>query len=195
MTIPGAVDLDGALAAVATESLVVFSVACGGLTGITQTGRLIGATASGAPASGTWAQCDFAVDAAGKIWICTVAGTPGTWVQSGSAGATFTGVVNLNAGTDSAGSAPILTALGFTTGTAAQLADLTRDYQVYLEVTTSGTATSVTIGHTSSANDVTIMASAAATAGQVISFRLPAGWFVKWTGTTTAIGNQVAVGC
>jgi hypothetical protein len=39
------------------------------------------------------------------------------------------------------------------------------------------------------------MASAAATAGQVISFRLPAGWYFKWAGTTTAIGGQVAVGC
>jgi hypothetical protein len=105
------------------------------------------------------------------------------------------GVVALNAGTDSAGSAPILTALGAATTVATQLADLTRDYMVYLEVTTAGTATSVKIGHTSSANDVTIMASAAATAGQVISFRLPAGWWFLWAGTTTAIANQVAVGC
>jgi hypothetical protein len=105
------------------------------------------------------------------------------------------GVLAPNAGTSSAGSAPVLTALGAVSGTAIQLADLTRDYLVYLEVTTAGTATSVTIGHTSSANDVTIMSSAAATAGQVITFRLPAGWYFKWTGTTTAVGNQVAVGC
>lgn len=103
--------------------------------------------------------------------------------------------VSFPAGTSSAASAPILTALGFASGTAAQLADTTRDYIVYLEVTTAGTATSVTIGHTSSANDVTIMSSQAATAGQVITVRLPAGWYLKWTGTTTAIGNQVAVGC
>jgi hypothetical protein len=65
---------------------------------------------------------------------------------------------------------------------------------VYLNVTTSGTATSVTIGPTSAASAVTIMASAAATAGQVISFRLPAGWYVKWTGTTTVLA-QAAIGC
>lgn len=110
-------------------------------------------------------------------------------------GATFTGIVNLNAGSDTAASAPVLTALGSVSGTAIQLADLTRDYVVYLEVTTAGTATSLTIGHTSAANDVSIMTSAAATAGQVISFRLPAGWWFKWTGTTTAMGNQNAVGC
>jgi hypothetical protein len=98
-------------------------------------------------------------------------------------------------GTSSAASAPILTSLGAVSGTAIQLTDTTRDYLVYLEVTTAGTATSVTMGHTSSANDVTLMSSAAATAGQVITFRLPAGWYFKWTGTTTAIGNQVAVGC
>lgn len=103
--------------------------------------------------------------------------------------------IAIPAGTSTAPSAPVLTALGAVSGTGIQLADLTRDYMVYLEVTTAGTATSVTIGHTSSANDVTIMASAAATAGQVISFRLPAGWYFKWTGTTTAIANQVAVGC
>jgi hypothetical protein len=66
---------------------------------------------------------------------------------------------------------------------------------VYLEVTTSGTATSITLGHTSGANDITILSSVAATAGSLYSFRLPAGWWWKWTGTTTAIANQVALGC
>lgn len=121
--------------------------------------------------------------------------TSGTGLAAGEAVGTYGEVIFANAGTSSAGSAPVLTALGAVSGTAIQLADLTRDYQVYLEVTTSGTATSVTIGHTSAASDVTLMASAAATAGQVITFRLPAGWYFKWTGTTTAVANQVAVGC
>jgi len=98
-------------------------------------------------------------------------------------------------GTSTAASAPVLTSLGAASGTALQLADLTRDYMVYLEATTSGTATSITMGPTSSANAVTIMASAAATAGVVYSFRLPAGWYFKWTGTTTAFATQNAVGC
>lgn len=125
----------------------------------------------------------------------TIVSGPNGVLQAGESVATFAEVINANAGTSSAGSAPVLTALGAVSGTAIQLTDLTRDYQVYLEVTTAGTATSVTIGHTSSANDVTLMASAAATAGQVITFRLPAGWYFKWTGTTTAVANQVAVGC
>jgi hypothetical protein len=98
-------------------------------------------------------------------------------------------------GTSTAVSAPVLTSLGAVSGTALQLSDLTRDYTVYLTVTTSGTATSVTIGPTSAASAATVMASAAATAGQVITFRLPAGWYFKWAGTTTAISGQTAVGC
>jgi hypothetical protein len=98
-------------------------------------------------------------------------------------------------GSSTAVSAPVLTSLGATSGTALQLTDLTRDYMVYLQVTTSGTATSLTMGHTSAASDVTLVTSGATAAGDLWSFRLPAGWYFKWTGTTTAVGNQVAVGC
>ena len=35
----------------------------------------------GGPAVGTWAQYALWVDAACALWRCTVAGTPGTWVQ------------------------------------------------------------------------------------------------------------------
>ncbi len=108
---------------------------------------------------------------------------------------TSTGVFSVGAGTNSAGSAPVLTGLGAVSGTAIQLTDTTRDYQVYLNVTTAGTATSVTMGHTSGAGDVTIAQPGTAALGQVYSFRLPAGWYFKWTGTTTAMGNQTAVGC
>jgi hypothetical protein len=107
---------------------------------------------------------------------------------------TLNGTLTLDAGSSTAPSAPVLTP-AFANGTAAQLSDTTRDYMVYLTVTTSGTATSVTIGPTSAASAATVMGSAAATAGQVISFRLPAGWYVKWAGTTTAIADQAAIGC
>jgi hypothetical protein len=125
----------------------------------------------------------------------SVVSVPGSPLAGGETIATYAEVINANAGTNSSGSAPVLTSLGAVSGTGIQLTDTSRDYLVYLTVTTSGTATSVTIGPTSSANAATVMASAAATAGQVISFRLPAGWYFKWAGTTTAIGGQVAVGC
>ena len=103
------------------------------------------------------------------------------------------GVFTPTAGVSTAASAPVLTPT-FVSGTASQLADLTRDYVAYLNVTTSGTATIVTIGPTSAASAVTIMASAAATAGQVISFRVPASWYIKATFTTTVFA-ATAVGC
>jgi len=58
-----------------------------GLTGATQASRYVGATASGAPASGTFAIGDFIIDRSGSMWVCTVAGTPGTWTQGGGGGA------------------------------------------------------------------------------------------------------------
>lgn len=44
-------------------------------------GRWVGVTTTGSPASGTWAVGDWVTTQDGKIWICTGAGTPGTWVQ------------------------------------------------------------------------------------------------------------------
>jgi hypothetical protein len=55
-----------------------------GLTGATSASRYVGATTSGAPASGTFAIGDFIIAQNGNVWICTVAGTPGTWVQVGA---------------------------------------------------------------------------------------------------------------
>lgn len=72
-----------------------------GLTGATAASRYVGATTSGAPTSGTFAVGDFVVDQTGKVWICTAAGTPGTWTQVGSdrvakAGDTMTGALTLS---------------------------------------------------------------------------------------------------
>jgi hypothetical protein len=102
------------------------------------------------------------------------------------------GVFTPTDGTNTASSAPVLTPT-FSSGTAAQLSDTTRDYVVYLNITTSGTATSIAIGPTSTPA-YTIMAAASATAGIVYTVRLPAGWYFKWTGTTTAV-STTAVGC
>jgi hypothetical protein len=51
----------------------------GGLPGATAATRYVGGTASGAPGSGTFAVGDFVIDQTGLVWICTVAGSPGTW--------------------------------------------------------------------------------------------------------------------
>jgi hypothetical protein len=53
-----------------------------GLTGATAATRYVGATTSGPPASGTFAVGDFVIDQTGKVLVCTVAGTPGTWLSA-----------------------------------------------------------------------------------------------------------------
>lgn len=53
-----------------------------GLTGATAASRYVGATTSGAPTSGTFVVGDFIIDQTGLIWVCTVAGSPGTWTKA-----------------------------------------------------------------------------------------------------------------
>lgn len=108
-------------------------------------------------------------------------------------GAAITGVVAENSGTNTAGSAPLLTPAN-ANGTAAQLTDTTRDYMLYLTIGTAGTALTVAIGPTSGVAD-TIYTAATATAGEAICFRLPAGWFWKWAATTATLAEQTAIGC
>lgn len=55
-----------------------------GLDGATTPTRWVGGTTSGAPADGDFEVGDFVVTQDGTIYICTVAGSPGTWVQAGS---------------------------------------------------------------------------------------------------------------
>jgi hypothetical protein len=53
------------------------------LTGSVAATRYVGGTTSGAPASGTFAVGDFVIDQTGVPWVCTGAGTPGTWAEVG----------------------------------------------------------------------------------------------------------------
>jgi hypothetical protein len=51
-----------------------------GLTGATAASRYVGATTGGAPTTGTFALGDFVIDQQlGITWVCTAAGSPGTW--------------------------------------------------------------------------------------------------------------------
>ena len=66
------------------------AVAAGGLTGATAAVRFVGGTSSGAPTAGTFAVGDFVIDRTGKVWICTTAGSPGTWTQVSGGGGSST---------------------------------------------------------------------------------------------------------
>jgi hypothetical protein len=103
------------------------------------------------------------------------------------------GVFTPTDGTNSAGSAPALTPT-FANGTASQLSDTLRDYIVYLQVGTAGTAFSLKIGPTSTPAN-TVYSSATPVANTVFVVRLPAGWYLSWAGTSTTMANQLAVGC
>lgn len=107
------------------------------------------------------------------------------------------GVNAQNGGSNTSGSAPIIATpvAGSNGGAAVQLSDTTRDYMVYLQIGTAGTAMIVSMGATSAGTDVTLHASGTATTGDLYSFRLPAGWYFKWSATTATLAQSVAVGC
>lgn len=71
-----------------------------GLTGAVGATRYVGGTTTLAPTTGTFVVGDWIIARDGRHWICTVAGTPGTWVDvaatapsapSGAAGGDLTG--------------------------------------------------------------------------------------------------------
>jgi len=61
------------------QSISQEAIGATGLPGATAASRHAGATASGAPTTGTFAVGDYVVDQSGAMYVCTVAGTPGTW--------------------------------------------------------------------------------------------------------------------
>lgn len=85
MTTPGIVDEDGSPVSITPVSAVFNTLGVAGLAGATANSRYAGATTSGPPSSGTFALGDFVVDQTGTFWICTAAGTPGTWLAPAGA--------------------------------------------------------------------------------------------------------------
>ena len=71
-----------------------------GLTGATAASRHVGATAGGAPTTGTFAKGDTVVDQNGVLWVCIAAGSPGQWNYVGDtpvqALGNVSGTVNLD---------------------------------------------------------------------------------------------------
>ena len=57
-----------------------------GLQGSNTSSRFVGATASGHPTTGYYLIGDYCVDQTGGFWICTVSGSPGTWLKVGTGG-------------------------------------------------------------------------------------------------------------
>jgi len=66
------------------QSISQEAIGATGLPGATAASRHAGATALGAPTSGTFAMGDYVVDQSGSIWFCTTAGSPGNWIATTS---------------------------------------------------------------------------------------------------------------
>jgi len=62
-----------------TGTVTAAILALTGQAGASQSTRIAGATSAGAPATGTFQVGDVVIDRTGVLWICTAAGTPGTW--------------------------------------------------------------------------------------------------------------------
>jgi hypothetical protein len=104
------------------------------------------------------------------------------------------GVFSLNAGSNTANSAPVISSPGFSSGAASQLSDLTRDYEVYFTIGTGGGTVTIAIGPTSTPAN-TLVNAAVGVNGEVIRVRLPAAWYLEITVATSTIAKQIAVGC
>jgi len=61
------------------QSISQEAIGATGLPGATAASRYAGATASGAPTTGTFAVGDLVVDQSGYTYVCYTAGTPGLW--------------------------------------------------------------------------------------------------------------------
>lgn len=59
-------------------------IATPGMPGAANPVRIVGRNASGAPTTGTFQVGDVVVNTDGTEYVCSVAGTPGTWVQIGA---------------------------------------------------------------------------------------------------------------
>ncbi len=75
--------ITGVTALTASGEIIGADFAPASATGATVAARYFRGTATVAPTTGTWVAGDIVPTADGKIHICTVGGTPGTWAQVG----------------------------------------------------------------------------------------------------------------
>ena len=64
------------------ESIIKETYNATGLPGATAGTRYVGATVAGAPLTGSFLVGDHTIDQTGAMWVCTTAGSPGTWKQT-----------------------------------------------------------------------------------------------------------------
>lgn len=191
----GGLNLGGGLlfagsAAIATELDVGFMLLTG-LAGSVAGGRLVGFTAAAAPTTGAHLVGDVAVSLTGHVFVCTAAGTPGTWVD---AAVSFLS----SAGTITAGALPNTGA--WVSGTAKQN-PVARQVSIALEIVTDGSANAATCAVAISPDDTTFTTIATPGASVAVNtvgavtllstVTLPAGWWIKLTLAHCAVAASV----
>ena len=131
---------------------------------------------AGAPTTGTWVAGNWIVDSLGRIYYCTVAGTPGTWLAPAATPPATAGASAL--ALNVAGRLPVTTA----------------DAMLYVKLSTAGTAFSIAIGPTSTPA-TTIWGPGTPAITTLFSVRVPANWYVLLTSTSGAIATATYVTC
>lgn len=133
--------MSGAIAMGANPITGVSDLAVSGLTGAVAGARFVGATTSGAPTTGTFAAGDFIVDQSGAMWVCTTAGTPGTWVKVGGAALSYVeSYITANVTMTTASTPYELTSVSLSAGTWIVTA------RAYLVLNAAGSSTDLWIG-------------------------------------------------
>lgn len=195
-------------------------LALGGLTGAGEGGRYVGFTATVAPTTGDFLVGDVVVSLNGSAWVCTVAGTPGTWVGLQSVllapkdAPTFTGHVTVPQATavlDAAALNQLTSALTITSGTLPNLGSwvsgtgivnpVTRQISVVVAMVSSGTAATATNAIAVSPDNTTYttvgtqtVSTAVNTVGAlqlVTSVTVPAGWYIKCTFANATVAASI----
>ena len=169
------------------QSISQEAIGATGLPGATAASRYAGATASGAPTTGTFAVGDYVVDQTGKMYVCTVAGTPGTWTQVGTATTSVTmgGDVTGNSATSTVAKING-TALGTLSGaTSGQV--LAWNGSAWAPATSSGGAPGTTVSSFISSS-ISLLASGSEM--NLTSISITAGtWLISFVVTYTSPGS------
>jgi hypothetical protein len=106
----------------------------------------------------------------------------------------FTAASGVNTSAEAAANILSTLLIGNAQTSGTQLSDVTRDYMCYVTSSGGGTNNTLTIGPNSTATAATIFAAATLGTGTSFDWRLPAGWFIRFTGTAT-LGIQSGIGC
>jgi len=189
------------------QSISQEAIGATGLPGATAASRHAGATTSGAPTTGTFAVGDFIVDQTGAMYVCTVAGTPGTWQLSGvSVNENIAGKnILINGGMDiwqrgttfvTGGNYNVYTADRWTVGYNTNLTASQAGIGTFIGTSTATSSTSLTMSSaTWSVNAyVGSIITAGSSTATVVSNTATVLTVASWTGGTPTTGSFLIAG-